>query len=41
MTSIHSGGATFAIMVALFQSLTENLELPSHVAWRVAFPVVP
>jgi len=35
------GGATYAIMSALFQSLTRSLRLSPHVAWRVAFVIVP
>ncbi|KAF8804928.1 putative high affinity nitrate transporter [Phlegmacium glaucopus] len=35
------GGATFAIMTSLFQSLTDRLGLSPHVAWRAAFAIVP
>ncbi|KAF8805920.1 putative high affinity nitrate transporter protein 2 [Phlegmacium glaucopus] len=35
------GGATFAIMTSLFQSLTDRLGLSTHVAWRAAFAIVP
>ncbi|CAA7263901.1 unnamed protein product [Cyclocybe aegerita] len=35
------GGATFAVMVALFQSLTVDRGLSSHSAWRAAFAIVP
>ncbi|PPQ68007.1 hypothetical protein CVT26_007370 [Gymnopilus dilepis] len=34
------GGATFAIMTTLFQSLTAR-GLSSHVAWRASFAIVP
>jgi hypothetical protein len=37
----YSGGATYAIMAALFQSLTHSLRLSPHVAWRAAFVIVP
>jgi len=35
------GGATYAIMAGLFQSLTQSLGLSPHIAWRVAFAIVP
>lgn len=35
-----SGGATFAIMVAVYEGL-RNLGLTQHVAWRVSFVAVP
>lgn len=35
------GGATFAIMTSLFQSLTQTYGLSTHVAWRAAFAIVP
>lgn len=38
---LFSGGATFAIMTSLFQSLTQTYGLTTHVAWRAAFAIVP
>ncbi|KAF9446724.1 putative high affinity nitrate transporter protein 2 [Macrolepiota fuliginosa MF-IS2] len=36
-----SGGATFVIMTTLFRSLMNSFGASAHVAWRVAFVVVP
>jgi len=38
---LFSGGATFAIMTSLFQTLTQTYGLTTHVAWRAAFAIVP
>ncbi|KAJ3562977.1 hypothetical protein NP233_g9238 [Leucocoprinus birnbaumii] len=35
------GGATFVIMTSLFQTLTTTHGLTKHIAWRVAFVIVP
>jgi NNP family nitrate/nitrite transporter-like MFS transporter len=37
---LYSGGATFAIMVAVYEGL-RTLGLTEHIAWRVSFVAVP